>query len=71
MPPGTFTEKAMARGINNSKVFLLFLTNEYMKKANGDAARGVLDNCFIEFKYAIIKKTPLNMMTVVIEKVSN
>ena len=71
MPASTFTEKAMSRGISHSKVFILFLTKDYMTKVNGNAGRGVLDNCYLEFKYAIKKKTPLNMVTVVLERVRN
>ena len=35
MPPTTSIEQAMARGIDSSKVFISFLTKEYMTKANG------------------------------------
>ena len=42
-----------------------------MVKVNGRAARGVLDNCFLEFKYAVLKRTPVNMLTVVLEPVSD
>ena len=67
MPPTTFTERAMARGIDTSKVFIVFLTKEYMTKANGNGPRGERDNCHLEFKYAVMKKTPDDMLVVVLE----
>ena len=61
----------MARGIDYSKVFISFLTKEYMTKANGSGQRGVRDNCHLEFKYAVMKKTPDYMVVVVLEEVGN
>ena len=59
---GNILEK-MAHGIENSKGVLVFVTDEYRKKVNGNNDR---DNCKYEFKYAALMK-PENMVAVVLE----
>jgi hypothetical protein len=53
-------DRAMIKGINASRVFILFITDRYLKKVNGD---DVTDNCRKEFNYAILEKTSARMVS--------
>jgi hypothetical protein len=41
----------MAKGMDQSKKVIVFVTKEYIKKANGEAERGTMDNVYREFNY--------------------
>jgi len=62
MKIGNVLEK-MAAGIEDSKGFLAFITDEYRKKVNGD---NEFDNCKYEFNYACLMRRD-KMQAVVIE----
>ena len=47
---------------------LIFVTQEYALKVNGDAPKGVSDNCYLEFKHSVKKLTPERMICVVMEE---
>ena len=50
---GDIFEK-MAEGIELTKSVIVFITQKYLDKVNGENAS---DNCKREFNYAVIKKT--------------
>jgi hypothetical protein len=54
----------MVRGIDNSSVVIVFVTQRYMNKVNGLDAN---DNCRKEFKYACHTKSSTKMIPVVME----
>jgi hypothetical protein len=54
----------MTQGIESSKVFIVFVTRNYMNKVNGNESR---DNCKLEFNYAFQRKGPSLMLPVVME----
>jgi hypothetical protein len=43
--------ESMAKGMDQSKKVIVFVTKEYIKKANGEAERGTMDNVYREFNY--------------------
>jgi hypothetical protein len=57
----------MAKGIAESAVFAVFLTNNYIKKASGLGSKGEDDNCFFEFDTAVLERGRSNMIAVVLE----
>lgn len=59
--------RAMTDGIDNAKVVIVFVTETYIKKVNGLGENGTDDNCYTEFGYSVSRKTPENMITVVME----
>ncbi|KAF0720462.1 Aste57867_288 [Aphanomyces stellatus] len=56
--------KAMANGIEESSVALIFVTHRYQTKVNGDNAN---DNCQLEFGMTKCTQTPARMLPVVME----
>ncbi|XP_063682406.1 uncharacterized protein LOC134817197 [Bolinopsis microptera] len=54
----------MAKGIETSKVVLVFLTRNYVSKVTGDNAS---DNCKLEFNHAARVLTSANLLPVVME----
>lgn len=57
--------KAMSSGIDNSAVFVVFVTKEYCQKvAHGSST----DNCALEFQYASQRRKPENMLAVVVDR---
>lgn len=60
---GNITRK-MAEGIDNSDSVIVFITNDYINKVNGDRAD---DNCQLEFNYAAQSKTKKKMVAVVLD----
>jgi len=54
----------MSKGIDDSDCFIVFITEEYIAKVNGDNAG---DNCKLEFNYAARRKTKKLMIAVVLE----
>ena len=61
---GNLFEK-MAQGIENTQSVIVFITQKYIDKVNGENAG---DNCKREFNYAAVKKTSSNMIAVLMEK---
>lgn len=57
----------MAKGISESKCFVVFLTGNYIKKASGLGPKGEDDNCFFEFDTAVLERGRSNMISVVLE----
>jgi hypothetical protein len=55
---------SMTNGIDNSRVFLVFVTQAYLNKVNGSETR---DNCKLEFNYAYQRKSPSKMLPIVME----
>ena len=60
--------EAMAKGIDNSKKVIVFVTEEYIKKANGEAEKGTKDNVYREFNYISNHVKLHNIITVVMEE---
>ena len=58
------TIDGMAKGIENSDVIVVFITDEYRNKVNGGESR---DNCKFEFLHAHMQKGPELMIPVVME----
>jgi len=56
---------AMANGIERSKCVVVFITQIYSIKVQGQAEKGEMDNCFIEFDFASRTK---KLIPVVLEK---
>ncbi|OQR90379.1 hypothetical protein ACHHYP_05582 [Achlya hypogyna] len=56
--------KAMANGIEESQIVIVFVTQSYQNKVNGDNAN---DNCQLEFGMANATQTPQWMVPVVME----
>ena len=57
-------DEAMCKGIDESKLVIIFITKRYMEKVAGDNAR---DNCKKEFNYAKQKRGSERMLSVVME----
>lgn len=57
----------MAEGIEMTSAVVVFVTENYIKKANGDGQKGELDNCYFEFAQANRTKGPGKMIPVVME----
>ena len=57
--------KQMSQGIENTQSVIVFITQKYIDKVDGDNAG---DNCKNEFNYAAIKKTSSNMVAVLMER---
>ena len=55
----------MAKGIENTRCVVVFITPTYRDKVNGTEDR---DNCRYEFKYACRKKGPQKMIPVILDK---
>lgn len=53
----------MSRGIDSSDVVVVFITEEYMRKVNGDQD----DNCKREFQYSVLSKSTQKIIAVVME----
>lgn len=62
--------RAMDNGINFSRTFIACVTEDYMRKIDGQGPNEEQDNCLKEFKYATTSKTPARMLAVVMEKSS-
>mmetsp|Transcript_4906 Transcript_4906/g.6848 ORF Transcript_4906/g.6848 Transcript_4906/m.6848 type:complete len:293 (+) Transcript_4906:112-990(+) len=60
--------RAMDNGINFSRTFIVCVTEDYMRKIDGQGPNEMQDNCLKEFKYAVTSKTPARMLAVVMEK---
>jgi hypothetical protein len=56
--------KKMAEGIENTQCVVVFITELYRDKVNGDDAG---DNCQYEFSYSVEQKRPQRMIPVVME----
>jgi hypothetical protein len=57
----------MTDGIDKSRVFIAFITHEYMSKVQGEREKGENDNVKFEFDYACLKKGVECMIPVVME----
>lgn len=55
----------MTHRIENTQSIIVFITQMYIDKVNGENAR---DNCKRECSYAVVKKTSLNMVAVIMER---
>jgi hypothetical protein len=55
----------MCHGIDESQIVVVFITRNYMEKVRGANS---IDNCKIEFNYAVGTKKPEKMVAVVMEK---
>lgn len=55
----------MSSGIDNCRVVLVFITENYAKKVNSDNAE---DSCWLEFGYACRRKTANFMLPIVLEE---
>lgn len=58
---------AMREGILSSQCFIVFLTQNYMKKANGKSEKGKKDNCHTEFSTATEDKGLEKIVTVIMD----
>jgi len=56
----------MTRGIDDLLTTLVFITEMYIKKVAVEGERGMVDNCKVEFDYAVQRKGG-NMISVVME----
>lgn len=54
----------MTTGIENTRLVIVFITDNYRKKVNGEDER---DNCLIEFRYALSQLGPQKMISVVMD----
>ena len=54
--------RAMANGIDNTACVIVFITDRFCKKVNGDDS---LDNCRYEFNYATRRVLTSNMIPIV------
>mmetsp|Transcript_1155 Transcript_1155/g.1387 ORF Transcript_1155/g.1387 Transcript_1155/m.1387 type:complete len:117 (-) Transcript_1155:39-389(-) len=62
----------MRKGIDDSKLVIVFITQRYIDKVAGRGPDGKKDNCYLEFTYAARKKGSDNLIAVVMEdKCSN
>ena len=57
----------MENGINFSRTFIACVTENYMRKVDGQGPNGDQDNCLKEFIYAKNSKTSARMLAVVME----
>ena len=64
---GSIVQK-MQEGIDNCNVVVVFITELYMKKVNGEGFAKQGDNCLKEFRYAELTKTNANMIAVVMDE---
>ena len=58
---------AMTDGIDRSQIVLIFVTRNYMVKAAGLGVRGLGDNVYAEFSYALNRRGVERMIAVVME----
>ena len=58
----------MAEGIDRSKLVIVCITRNYLRKVSGQGARGDDDNCKKEFQYACLRRGVANLMPLVIEE---
>jgi len=56
----------MTRGIDDSLTSIVFITEMYIRKVAGKGKRGMIDNCKVEFDYAVQRKEG-NIISVVME----
>jgi len=63
-------KKAMIDGIYFSRTFIACVTEDYMRKIDGQGPNKEKDNCLKEFDYATTSKTRARMLAVVMEKSS-
>ena len=57
--------KAMSEDIVDSKIIIVFLTANFIKKESVKRPRGEDNNCFFEFDSALLERGRWNIMTVV------
>jgi hypothetical protein len=57
----------MIEGITGSSVILVFITQNYIKKASGLGPKGEDDNCFFEFDNACLERGRRNIIPVIME----
>ena len=57
----------MTKGVDESRVAVVFITNRYITKAAGEGEGGADDNCKFEFDYALLRKGVQRMVAVVME----
>lgn len=62
---GKYVRNEMTSGIDASACVVVFITREYIKKADGKGPKGNNDNCKLEFDYAVLHKK--KMIAVVME----
>lgn len=58
---------AMTEGIDRSQTVVVFITKNYLKKAAGLGPRGLSDNCYAEFSYALNRRGVEKLIAVVME----
>mmetsp|Transcript_17067 Transcript_17067/g.25707 ORF Transcript_17067/g.25707 Transcript_17067/m.25707 type:complete len:913 (-) Transcript_17067:126-2864(-) len=61
-------DDAIAKGIENSKTAIIFITGDYIAKVAGDGIHGSNDNCKKEFQHAMAHIRIANMIPVVMEE---
>ncbi len=61
-------DDCMASGIDNSRNVIIFVTKQYIKKANGLAEKGEMDSVYKEFNYTACHVHLKNIITVVMEE---
>ena len=59
--------KQMTAGIDKSKTVIVFITQRYIQKVDGEGERGEDDNCKFEFEYSLARKGVGAMIAVVME----
>ena len=59
--------KQMSLGIDNSHAAIVFVTQRYIAKVDGEGERGDDDNCKYEFEYTLARKGVRAMIAVVME----
>ena len=57
-------QNQMINGIANSQLVLVFITSRYVDKVSGEDA---IDNCKLEFDFAVQRKTSTRMLAVVLD----
>ena len=58
---------AMSEGIDASETVAVFITSNYLVKAQGQGARRLDDNCYAEFTYALARKGVRSIIPCVME----
>eukprot|EP00966_Prymnesium_polylepis_P076510 1773668-Prymnesium_polylepis.1 len=58
---------AMSEGIDASATVAVFITSNYLVKAQGQGARRLDDNCYAEFTYALARKGVRSIIPIVME----
>jgi len=58
-------QEQMCDGIEHSQAVVVFLTDRYIRKVDGEM--GDIDNCKYEFEYSFRRRTPARMFPVVME----